>query len=62
MEYGLASRYGAAAPLDATLARSHSQTITGLTPNTWYHFRVKSTDAAGNLGVSRDFKFKTRSR
>ena len=44
------------------LARSHSQAITGLTPNTSYHFRVKSPDAAGNLSVSSDFRFKTRSR
>ena len=62
VEYGLASSYGTAAPLDATLATSHSQTIAGLTPSTWYHFRVKSQDAAGNISVSRDFRFKTRGR
>jgi len=60
VQYGATSRYGTAVPLDATLATSHSQTITGLTPNTWYYFRV--TSAAGNLAVSRDFKFKTRNR
>jgi len=62
VEYGVATAYGSAAPLDATLASLHSQTITGLAPNTWYHFRVKSRDAAGNLGMSRDFRVKTRSR
>jgi hypothetical protein len=61
VEYGTTRKYGALAPLDLTLATSHSQVITGLRPNTWYYFRVQSRDAAGNLGLSRDLRFKTRS-
>ncbi len=61
VEYGLTTRYGTSTLLDPTLGTSHSRTITGLTPNTWYHFRIRSQDAAGNLGVSQDFRFKTRS-
>jgi Big-like domain-containing protein/purple acid phosphatase-like protein/ASPM-SPD-2-Hydin domain-containing protein len=54
--------YQPAAPVDPTLVTSHSQVLTGLTPNTWYYFRATSSDAAGNLGVSGDFRFKTRNR
>ena len=60
MEYGLTGSYGSLAPLNTALVTSHSQVINGLAPNTWYHFRMRSRDAAGNLGVSGDYKFKTR--
>jgi len=59
VEYGLTKSYGAQAPLNAALQTSHTQTIGGLKPGTWYHFRVRSRDAAGNLSVSKDFRFKT---
>jgi RHS repeat-associated protein len=38
---------------------SHSQGLSGLTSDTLYHYRVKSRDATGNLGVSDDFTFRT---
>jgi hypothetical protein len=60
VEYGLTGSYGGLAPLNTALVTSHSQAINGLAPNTWYHFRMRSRDAAGNLGVSGDYKFKTR--
>jgi len=59
VEYGPTKSYGNQAPLKATLQTAHTQTIGGLRPGTWYHFRVRSRDAAGNLGVSKDFRFKT---
>lgn len=62
VEYGRTRAYGALAPLDATLATSHREVVTGLAPNTWYHLRVRSRDAAGNLSLSRDFRFRTRGR
>ena len=37
---------------NATLVTSHSVNLTGLTPGTTYHFRVRSTDAATNEGTS----------
>jgi hypothetical protein len=46
---------------DQTLVTSHSQMLTALLPNTTYHYRVKSWDAAGNLGVSSDRTFTTAS-
>jgi hypothetical protein len=60
VEYGLTGAYGNRAPLHTALVTSHSQPISGLAPNTWYRFRMRSRDAAGNLGVSGDYKFKTR--
>ncbi len=59
VDYGTTSAYGSATAADPTLVTSHSQTLTGLTPETNYHFRVKSTDAAGNLAASADYTFKT---
>ena len=55
--YGLTTSYGNSTTPDPTLVTTHSQTISGLTPNTWYHFQMKSNNA-----VSADFKFKTRNR
>jgi Bacterial Ig domain/Purple acid Phosphatase, N-terminal domain/Glucodextranase, domain B/Abnormal spindle-like microcephaly-assoc'd, ASPM-SPD-2-Hydin len=60
VEYGPTSSYGNLAPLNTTRVTSHEQTINGLAPNTWYQFRIRSRDAAGNLGVSGSYKFKTR--
>jgi hypothetical protein len=59
VEYGSTKSYGSQAPLNTSLQTTHMQTIGGLKPNTWYHFRVRSRDAAGNLSVSKDFRFKT---
>lgn len=36
---------------DPTLTTSHSITLTGLTPETTYYFKVQSTDEAGNTAV-----------
>src|SRR5262245_27718156 len=58
--YGTLTRLKDVAP--SGLVTSHSQVITGLAPRTWYHFQTRSRDAAGNLTVSGDVKFKTRAR
>ena len=60
VDYGPTSAYGRVTSLDSRLVTAHSQTLAGLQKNTWYHFRMLSRDAAGNLAVSRDFTFKTR--
>jgi len=63
VEYGLTTSYGSlTAPLNTALVTSHSQGIDGLAPNTWYQFRMRSRDAAGNLALSANYKFKTRPR
>lgn len=58
--YGLTTSCGSQTPLNSSLVTSHSQVLSGLAPRTWYHLRMRSRDAAGNLTVSGDFKFKTR--
>lgn len=58
VEYGLTVAYGSSED-DGTLATSHSLTLTGLTPGTTYHFRVSSSDGAGNETVSDDQTFMT---
>lgn len=60
VEYGPRMTYGRLTTLDNRLVTSHSQVITGLARHTWYHFRIRSRDAAGNLTLSSDFKFRTR--
>jgi phosphodiesterase/alkaline phosphatase D-like protein len=49
--YGTSVAYGSSTALDATLATVHSQTISGLTPNTRYFYQVRSKDASQNLGT-----------
>jgi len=60
VEYGLTTAYGTTTTVTEALAASHSVTINGLTPFTTYHFRVRSTDAAGNESISSDYSFTTR--
>ena len=59
IEYGTTSSYGTSNTVDSSLTAAHSMTLTGLAPNTTYHFRVKSSDAAGNLATSVDNTFTT---
>ena len=59
VEYGTDTAYGSQSALDATLATSHSVSVTGLAGSTLYHFRVHSRDAAGNLATSADATFTT---
>jgi hypothetical protein len=61
VEFGTTTAYGASTTLDPTLAISHSVTLAGLAPATLYHYRVRSTDSAGNLAISNDFSFTTTS-
>jgi RHS repeat-associated protein len=59
VEYGTITAYGQSTTLNPALVTSHSQGLSGLTPGTLYHYRVKSRDATGNLAVSGDFSFTT---
>lgn len=59
IEYGKTASYGSTTPWDASLVTSHSITLTGLNPNTTYHFRVRSKDEAGNEAISGDYIFTT---
>ena len=59
VEYGLTSSYGSQTTLNTSLVISHSQSLSSLTPNTVYNYRVKSRDSAGNLSTSGNFTFTT---
>src|SRR5262249_26297649 len=59
VEYGTTTAYGSSTARNPSLATSRSQPLSGLTPSTLYHYRVKSRDAAGNLATSGDGTFTT---
>ncbi len=59
VEYGLTTSYGQTTGINAALVTSHSATLSNLTPGTLYHYRVRSRDAASNLGMSQDNTFTT---
>jgi hypothetical protein len=61
VDYGLTTAYGQSSPLNSTLLTSHAVTLSGLSANTTYNFRVKSRDAAGNLATGANATFSTLS-
>lgn len=61
IEYGPTSTYGSRTAVNPSLTTQHAQVVSGLDPGTGYHFRVRSTDAAGNVAVSPDGTFTTQS-
>lgn len=58
VNYGLTTSYGSNAS-NGTLKVNHSIALSGLSANTTYNYRVRSTDAAGNEKVSGNYTFKT---
>ncbi len=61
VEYGTTTGYGSSTTLNTTKVTSHSQSLSGLTAGTTYHYRVKSRDVAGYQAVSDDYAFSTTS-
>ncbi|MBI3618734.1 fibronectin type III domain-containing protein [Candidatus Peregrinibacteria bacterium] len=59
IEYGLTTSYGSHTTIDVSLGLAHAVLLSSLTPETTYHYRVKSRDAGGNLVVSDDQTFTT---
>jgi chitodextrinase len=59
VEYGLTTAYGSSVA-GAAAVTSHGVSLSGLTAQTLYHFRVSSQDAAGNLVTSGDYTFTTQ--
>ena len=59
VEYGTGTGYGSSTVLDTAKLTTHTVPLTGLTPATQYHFRVKGTDALGNPTVSGDYTLTT---
>lgn len=58
VDYGTDASYGWAASSSSKVT-SHSITLTGLSPNTTYHYKVTSKDANNNSAVSADNTFTT---
>lgn len=60
--YGPTASYGSSSgPYDESpKVLNHSVNITGLTPGTLYHFKIRSDDEAGNIGYSTDQTFMTK--
>jgi predicted lipoprotein with Yx(FWY)xxD motif len=63
-EYGTTTAYGTSVPMpdavaSTALASSVSQPVTGLAPDTVYHYRLVSTNSAEGTGVSEDGTFST---
>jgi len=61
VEYGTTDAYGSTTPLDEKLTKNHSVALSGLQPDTTYHFMVKSRDSSGNEATSSDTAFQTQS-
>jgi len=58
VEYGVTTGYGNVMSMK-TMDTDHQLNLVGLTPNSLYHYRVKSKDDAGNLSTSGDMTFTT---
>lgn len=58
VDYGLTVSYTNTV-WDSAYGTSHSISLTGLSPDTSYHFEVVSEDAAGNVGASGDMVLTT---
>jgi hypothetical protein len=59
--YGLTTAYGDTAFVSSKLELTHGVPITGLNPNTTYHYKAISWDNIGNLGGYADSTFTTGS-
>jgi hypothetical protein len=58
-DYGTDVAYGTTTPLAAELVTAHHVPLLGLTPDTEYHYRVRSAAADGSAGESDDYVFRT---
>ena len=59
VEYGTTTALGQTSPVDPTLTVSHGVTLTGLTGNTTYYYRGRSTNSGGGIGYTAISSFKT---
>jgi Purple acid Phosphatase, N-terminal domain len=61
VEYGPTAAYGNFSALASSKITGHSVALSGLTPGTTYHFRVRSSDATGVLVTGGDNTLATAS-
>jgi hypothetical protein len=58
VQYGLSIQYDYG-QINTDLSSDHAVTLSHLTPDTVYHYRISSIDGNGNLGASSDATFTT---
>lgn len=58
VNFGLNQNYGNP-QIDSNLTTNHTVLLTGLSPQTLYHYQIVSTNATGNTTISTDLTFKT---
>lgn len=58
VDYGTSSSYGLETS-DASFGTAHSRTVTGLSQDTTYHYRLVSADESGNSASTSDATFTT---
>jgi len=61
VEFGFSTAYGTLSANNSTYSNAHSVKLSGLQPNTTYHFRVLSVSNKGYLTRSNDHAFTTDS-
>src|SRR5262249_49194447 len=61
VEFGTTAAYGLLTPIDPSAGVRHDMQLTGLSPGTVYHYRVRSRDASGAAAVSLDATLTTSS-
>lgn len=59
IEYGTTENYGEVGTSGEEFSLDHAVNLTGLMPNTLYHYRVIAEDEAGNVATSFDNTFTT---
>ena len=60
VNYGPTASYGSSTTAESSFDfNAHAQAITGLSPSTTYHYRVRSTNISAQETVSGDFTFTT---
>jgi hypothetical protein len=59
VDYGLTNTYELGQVEGSVLLQEHSLELSGLQPGTLYHYRVSSTDNAGNTAYQADATFTT---
>ncbi|MCX6810660.1 MAG: PBP1A family penicillin-binding protein [Candidatus Berkelbacteria bacterium] len=59
ISHGNHNDYISSSSKNSSLATNHSVGLSGLTPNTTYHFRVVSVNSTGDIINSDDYSFKT---
>ncbi|MHB1316367.1 MAG: peptidoglycan-binding protein [Minisyncoccota bacterium] len=61
VEFGITNQYGSISVLQNSQTLTHSVTLSSLTPNSVYNYRVISKDSAGNISTSVNKTFTTAS-